>query len=274
MAEKVTIGNCELWLGDFREVLPLLPKCDAVVTDPPYGINWSHSGCGGWGNGSSRLTGKKKPEAQTAKIYGDTEPFDPSMILTLAPLVLTWGAIHYTDKLPISKHWIVWDKHLATSGLSFAECDFAWTNAPGNAVIHRQLWNGCLVEGEERINRNGRTRQHPTQKPVRLMRVCIERLKLKPGSMVLDPYMGSGTTGVAAIELGYAFVGVEIDVYHFETACERIEKAQAQGQLFAKVGAGDTAVQGDMLLPANAQLTGRPTDEGGKSDELGEHDGR
>ena len=232
MSRIERIGDATLYLGDCRDILSTLSNVDAIVTDPPYGINWSHSGGGGWKNGKSRLTGKKKPEAQTAKIYGDTDQFDPEIILTAAPIVLTWGAIHYAHRLPPSKHWIVWDKHLATSGLSFAECDFAWTNAPGNAVVHRQLWNGCLVEGEERTERKGRTRQHPTQKPVRLMQVCIERLRLNPGSTVLDPYMGSGTTGVAAVRFGYAFIGIEIDAKHFDIACQRIENAYRQSRLF------------------------------------------
>ena len=227
-------GRVTLYLGDCMDIMPTLQGVDALVSDPPYGIAWQHGGNrGNWGGtGTSKITGKKQPVAQTAAIMGDAEPFDPRPLLEIAPKCLLWGAIHFSDKLPISRHWIVWDKHLANNGTDFAEVDFAWTNHKGNAVSHRQLWNGCLVEGEERTNRNGSTRCHPTQKPIRLMIFCMDRLQIAEGETVLDPYMGSGTTGVACLRTGRRFVGIEKDPAHYATALERIKNELAQGDLF------------------------------------------
>ena len=250
MAEKVTIGNCELWHGDCREVLPLLPRDAAIVSDPPYGIGYKHSG-GGGKNHAGLNGGRPKSCAfheEHHRVIGDDSAFDPKPWLQWQ-LVLLWGANHYADKLPARKSWLVWDKHLQETGLSFAECEFAWTTAPVNAKVFRHLWQGALKAGAE----NATSRVHPTQKPERLMAWCIKQIGLP--AVVCDPYMGAGSTGVAAVHLGLRFVGVEIHRPYFDIACERIAAAQTQGQLFedAKVGAGDTAVQGDMLLPANAE---------------------
>jgi site-specific DNA-methyltransferase (adenine-specific)/modification methylase len=246
--DEVTIGNCRLIHGDCREVLPLLPLDAAIVTDPPYGIGYKHSG-GGGKNHAGLNGGRPKSCAfheERHRVIGDDSPFDPAPWLQW-PVVLFWGASHFADKLPARKSWLVWDKHLQETGLSFAECEFAWTTAHLNAKVFRHLWQGALKAGAE----NATSRVHPTQKPERLMAWCIEQI----GSprVVCDPYMGSGSTGVAAVHLGLRFVGVEIDRRYFDIACERIDRALAQPQLFedAKVGAGDTAAQGDMLLPAN-----------------------
>jgi site-specific DNA-methyltransferase (adenine-specific) len=228
-------GRVTLYLGDCMDIMPTLQAVDALVSDPPYGIAWKHGGSRGqWnrGEGKRKITGKVQPQSQTATIMGDAEPFDPRPLLGIAPKCLLWGAIHFSDKLPTSRHWIVWDKHLANMGTDFAEVDFAWTNYKGNAVSHRQLWNGCLVEGEERTNRNGSTRCHPTQKPIRLMIFCMDRLQIAEGETVLDPYMGSGTTGVACLRTGRRFIGIEKDPAHYATALERITTELAQGDLF------------------------------------------
>lgn len=228
---EVTIGRARLILGDCRDILPTLGKVDAIVTDPPYGIKYAHSGGGLWGKG---LTGKAAPFTHTMAIIGDDQLFDPSIFLSFCDTCLFFGANHFADKLPPSRHWIIWDKK-HPNGLSFSQAEMAWTNVPGNVVIHRQLWNGCLVEGEERNERIKRsdspsTRQHPTQKPVALMRFCIDRM----GSVktILDPFMGSGTTGVAAVRMGREFIGCEIDPSYFDIACKRIEDAQRQQDLF------------------------------------------
>ena len=137
----------------------------------------------------------------------------------------------------------------------FSDVEFAWHSANKPAKIFSHLWKGLAFSqvGERDGLVNGRaSRLHPTQKPVQLMAWCIQQAGSP--AVVCDPYMGSGTTGVAAVELGLSFVGIEIDEDYFRIACDRIARASVQPRLFedAKVGAGETAVQGDMLLTANA----------------------
>ena len=214
-----TIGNATLYLGDCREILPTLPKVDAVITDPPYGIGWVHSGVGYLKSG--KMLGTKHGGE---RVVGDDQPFDPSPFLKLAPAMLFWGGNHFADRLPAAAGWIVWDKGIAP-GLSFSDFEMAWTSRDLRAVMWRQQWCGFNREGEKDA------RDHPTQKPVGIMKKCVE---LWPKAQtILDPFMGSGTTGVAAMQLGRKFIGIEIEPKYFDIACERIENAQRQQKLFA-----------------------------------------
>ena len=239
MAEKVTIGNCELWHGDCREVLPLLPPVDLILTDPPYGIAYDATH-------AKYMHGKNHGAADW-----DIEAYDPAPILSLGAKMIVWGGNCFASRLPDRPGWLSWVK-IDRNGTKIrqAETEMAWTNCVNRSQAFRYMWIGAGMEGE--TNRvNGGT-EHPTQKPVPLMQWCIG---LVSGvKSVLDPYMGSGTTGVACARMGLQFVGIERERKYFDIACRRIEQAYAQPRLFedAKVGAGDTAVQGDMLLPANA----------------------
>jgi site-specific DNA-methyltransferase (adenine-specific) len=212
-----------LYLGDCREVMPLIGKVDAVVTDPPYGINFRHGG-GGSKKGLRRLslgaTNRLKYRPKNRAIIGDDNPFDPSDIISLGIPTILWGGNHFANSLPASKGWIVWDKSRegAYEGLSFAEAELAWTNLRINALMHRQLWRGLTKEGEEA----NEARCHPTQKPIRLMVKCINLLPDTPKT-ILDPFMGSGTTGVACVRLERGFIGIELDEQYFDIACRRIE---------------------------------------------------
>jgi site-specific DNA-methyltransferase (adenine-specific) len=219
-----TIGNATLWLGDCRDLAGKL-EVNAVIADPPYGIKVN----------TARLGTRKGAYVKTLTapefdpVIGDDKPFDPSPWLGFDKVIL-WGANHYSDRVPGSSHWLVWDKRLATGSDDSADCEIAWTNLKGPARMHRQLWRGICRQGEENVS-GGAWREHPTQKPVALMRWCIEQAG-RPAS-ILDPYMGSGTTGVAAVSMGLSFTGVEIDPRYFDVACERIEAAQRQGRMFA-----------------------------------------
>jgi site-specific DNA-methyltransferase (adenine-specific) len=216
---KEVIGNAELYLGDCREILPTLPKVDAVITDPPYGIAYQHSG-GGLGVGAKRNS--KRP------IHGDDEPFDPIPLMALAPKVLMFGADHFRARLPAGGTWIAWDKHCGRGpNDSFADAEFAWANFKTKRNVIRYLWKGVACE---KAGEDGGRRYHPTTKPQGVMHACLNMVP--DARLILDPYMGSGSTGVACIARGLAFIGCEIDPEHFETACRRIEDAQRQGRMF------------------------------------------
>lgn len=202
MTEKVTIGNAELYLGDCLEILPTLPRVDAVITDPPYGI------------GIAANPVRQKHD----RLDWDNSPASSdviSAILWAAPITIIWGG-NYFD-LPPSQGFLVWDK-VQPEGLTLAMCEYAWTNMSKPAKLFRRH----VVSY---------SKQHPTQKPVELMEWCIERAG-NP-AVVLDPMMGSGTTGVACMNLGRKFIGIEIERKYFDIACERIENAQRQLRMFA-----------------------------------------
>lgn len=138
-----------------------------------------------------------------------------------------WGANYYADKLPPSRRWLVWDKREGTTPDDNADVELAWCSVDGVARMHRQLWRGLCMRGEE----NGSQKLHPTQKPIALMAWCMEQAKVAEGATVWDPYMGSGTTAIACIRTGRKFIGHEKDEDHFNTAVERVRKELAQMQL-------------------------------------------
>jgi len=137
-----------------------------------------------------------------------------------------WGADHYAPRLPHGR-WLAWDKIAgATLQDNFSDVEFAWHSERGAARIIHYLWKGVLQDGEK-----GAQRWHPTQKPVAVMQWCIRQLK-GTGAVICDPYLGSGSTGVAAVRLGRRFIGCEIEPRYFDIACRRIEEAYKQPDLF------------------------------------------
>lgn len=199
--EKVIIGNAELYCADCMEVLPTLPKVDAVITDPPYGI------------GIAKNPVRQKHE----KMNWDNSIPDKKVldsIVSISPTAVIWGG-NYFD-LPPSQGFLVWDK-LQPENFSLAMCEQAWCSFKKPAKIFRHS-----VTSYEK--------EHPTQKPVALMQWCI--LQAGTPVSVLDPFMGSGTTGVACMNMGIHFVGVEKEPKYFDIACRRIEQAQQQLKLF------------------------------------------
>ena len=235
MFEEVTIGECRLILGDCREVLPLLPPVDLVLTDPPYGI----------GADKAQAHSKVRDNDKWDISGWDAETPDAetiALIVAAGAVAIIWGGNYFAHMLPPTMRWLVWDK--LNEGMSLADCELAWTSQQNAARVFKY----------SRGNFNAETREHPTQKPLKLMEWCISHARKV--ATVCDPFMGSGTTGVACARMGLQFVGIERERKYFDIACRRIEQAYAQPRLFedAKVGAGDTAVQGDMLLPANARV--------------------
>lgn len=214
IAREVTIGNCRLIQADCRDVLPTLGRVDAVLADPPYGIGYAH------GSGGGKLA---KSTTLLAPILGDDQPFDPSPWLE-GPAIL-WGGNHFADKLPPSQAWLVWDKRCADYSNDQADTEMAWTNLDFPARMFRHVWNGMLRGKESKT-----PRVHPTQKPVALMEWCLGFLP--DAQTILDPFMGSGTTGVACVNLGRSFIGIELDPGYFDIAVKRITDAHKQADLF------------------------------------------
>ena len=200
--------------ADCREWLPTLPdgSVDAIITDPPYGV----------AERTMRRTnrrGKACSGNDFPPIIGDDRPFDPTHLLVFPRLVL-WGANYFAQVLPRSSSWLVWDKRDGVSSDDNADCEIAWSNLGGPARIFRHLWKGMIKASE----RNCR-RVHPTQKPVALMKWVIERCQLEPGSVICDPYCGSGTTLVAAKDMGMRFLGCELDPHYCDVARRRVARA-------------------------------------------------
>jgi len=204
MSRVEVIGNATLYLGDCRDILPTLEKVDAVITDPPYGIS-----------ANKQTLGKGKKEFERGGDW-DNEAPEIRWLLELAPLVCVWGGNYFADQLPVTNDWLVW--HKLNDGRSFSECELAWSNFGKQTRHLSHHWSG-----EEK--------EHPTQKPLPVMLWCVQSAG---GSQVIaDPFMGSGTTGVACMNLGRHFIGIEREPKYFEIACRRIEDAQRQSRMFA-----------------------------------------
>ena len=227
MANPVIIGNCTLYLGDCREILPTLGTVDAVVTDPPYGIGYAHGGGMRGGEIGNTAAANKRG---SPPVHGDDKQFDPMPWVGLCQNVLLWGADHFYSRLPDSGRFLAWNKLGDREPWdSFSDVEFAWHSADRAARIFSMLWKGlaCVKRGED-----GGLRRHTTQKPIALMKWCLQEARTEPGETILDPFMGSGTTGVACANLGRKFIGIEIEERYFQIACERIEAAYAQQRLF------------------------------------------
>lgn len=209
------IGDCTMVLADSLGLMSHWGKVNAIVTDPPYGI------------GEAAGKNISRTNLAQAKDYGnldwDKEPIDQQYIREIRSCS-QWQIIfggNYFD-LPPTSCWLVWDKQNGSN--DFADCELAWTNL--NKAVRRIYWrwNGMIRRGDD-------VREHPTQKPVGVMQWCIEQL---PDSCetILDPFMGSGTTGVACVKLGRKFIGIEREERYFDIACKRIEDAYKQPDLF------------------------------------------
>ena len=226
--EKVTIGDATLYCGDCREGLLSLGPFDAVITDPPYGIGESSKKVESRQRGGKlgTLLGYGGKAMADQKDYGvfdwDQEP-PPAHLIDSLRGMSKWQAFFGGNyfSLPPTSCWLIWDKLNGEN--DFADCELAWTNWPRAVRRIQWRWNGMLRQGNEE-------RFHPTQKPLQVMAWVID---LCPkADTILDPFMGSGTTGCAAILRGKKFTGIERERKYFDIACQRIERAQAQGKLF------------------------------------------
>lgn len=222
MSRVEHIGDATLYLGDCRDVLPMLAAASAVVADPPYGIWYRHSGRGSVRPTTHNGSGTRARRFGSVHIAGDKNGIDPTPMLRFNEVII-WGGNHFADKLPASSRWLVWDKRDGMAANSFADCEIAWCKKPGAARLIRHLWNG-ICQASETHDR----RVHPMQKPIEVM---LWSIGFTEAPMVIVPFMGSGTTGVAALRLGRDFTGIEIDERWFDIACRRIEAEANQGRL-------------------------------------------
>ena len=206
-------GSVCIYLGDCREVLPGL-TFDVIVTDPPYGIDLDTD--------YSSLTGTPSFNAKKghyqgkthAAVHGDDLPFDPQEFLRW-PCAL-FGANHYATRLLDGGSWHVWDKRDGLNPNMFADFEIWWTSYPsGPSRVFRHKWLGYMRASDVGEH------YHPTQKPVALMRQIIEKA---PPGVIVDPFMGSGSTLRAAKDLGRKAIGIEIDERYCEIAAKRLRQ--------------------------------------------------
>ena len=211
--KDVRIGNQRLILGDCLQVMPLLGRFDAVVTDPPYGIG---------------RDGQKKTTRRKAYDFKGWDAERPSaevfrLIHEISDHQVIWGGNYFADLLPPSSGWLVWDKG---QRINQSDGELAWTSRDCALRIVEQNRVALLTEGAE----------HPTQKPLSIMRRSI--LQFPNAKTILDPFMGSGTTLVACQRMGRHGTGIELDPDYFEIACRRLD---------------ETARQPDLLIPETRQ---------------------
>lgn len=193
-------GRVQLWHGDCRDILPMVGKVDAVVTDPPYGLGERMQG-GTWGSASKYADLRKWDIPPT--------PDELRNLLTVSGAAIVWGGNYF--QLPTSRCWLIWDKQNAVP--TMADVEMAWTN------LDRPSKRKSLPVGVHSLG-------HPTQKPIPLMNWSLSFLN--GSQVILDPYMGSGTTGIACIRTGRRFIGIEIDDHYFNVAKERIQRELRQ----------------------------------------------
>jgi len=207
----------KLYNKDFAEVVPMLSGKEIVITDPPYGIDYDPQRYKRWNGDSSKF----------AKIQGDDVGFDPSVLFYFEKLIL-WGGNNFSDKLPRGG-WLCWDKRTSESADKMIGSPFelAWNNQ--NIFKILRLQHGGVINADS-VYGNNAERVHPTQKPIALMKWCI-KLFSNPDDVIFDPFMGSGTTGIAAWQLGRRFIGCEIDPKYFAIAEKRIKQAAQQPAL-------------------------------------------
>jgi DNA modification methylase len=215
------IGLATLYFGDNRDLQGVC--ADALISDPPYGMAYDTDSTRFSGGDVKRGAGR----SDWGMIQGDSTDFDPSPWLAF-PRVVLWGSNHYAQRLPVGTT-LVWLKkadHLFGTFLS--DCEIGWMKGGHGVYAFRKQFPPPSRQAEN----DGKTVAHPTQKPIALMQWCLDMAKVSTDQMVFDPFMGSGSTGVACVTTGRRFTGCEIDEKHFTTACRRIENAQRQSALF------------------------------------------
>ena len=208
LGDIVTIGDCTLYCGDCLDILPTLGKVSAVVTDPPYGI--------GEHGGACRTRGKPGYAKHENRGWDNARPdravFDA--MLAASDQQIIWGGNYFADILPPKMGWLYWRKLM---GGDFSDGELAWTSR-----------DGALREFVKCPK--GMDKGHPCEKPLALMKWCLGFLP--DAHTILDPFMGSGTTGIACVRLGRHFIGIELEPRYFGVAVKRIQDEYDRTALF------------------------------------------
>jgi DNA modification methylase len=243
MTDPVIIGDCTLYLGDCLEILPTLGKVDAVVTDPPYGVDLGSDPTHRIGNRPYVGFNDTPDYVQEVAVWVIERCVGHARSVVVTPGTrCAWlypqpdelGAIYFPAGAGFSR----WGFTCSQPILFYGKDPYMPRNKKPNSVA-------CTETSEK----NG----HPCPKPIRLMKWLVERSTL-PTDTVLDPFMGSGTTGVACAKMGRKFIGIELEPRYFDIACKRIEDAYAQPDLF--VPAPEKPVQADMIYSLNEHPKG------------------
>jgi 16S rRNA G966 N2-methylase RsmD len=216
LGDLIEIGQHRLLCGDSTDsdaVARLMDgeRADMVFTDPPYGVDVVGSGGTIGGNTKNAKAGNY------SKVIGDDKPYDPSHIFLFDCFIFIWGANYFLDKLPSRGQWVVWDKN-RPEGTTFSDCELAWTNGDGIAIKkYKCTWDGFHREGESE------KRVHPTQKPIKLCSDILNNLS-KLNQIIVDLFLGSGSTMVAAHQLNRKCYGMELDPKYCQVIIDRMHK--------------------------------------------------
>lgn len=203
-----------IYLGDCREIVPALGRFDLLLTDPPYGMNLNtdNSRFSGGNTASKMRRGNGGGTGKGVKIIGDECDFDPSFLLPLANHKIIWGWNHFANHLPKGSCLIWIKRNEEAYGTFLSDAEVAWMSSGSGVFCKKDLSNNAIAN----------EREHPTQKPVSLMAWCL--CKFPNDMAVIDPFMGSGTTLVAAKQLGRRSVGIEMEERYCEVAVKRLQQ--------------------------------------------------
>jgi site-specific DNA-methyltransferase (adenine-specific) len=236
------IGDATLYLGDCREILPTFGKVDAVVTDPPYSVSVAGSAHHGQkGQGTRRLDffeGDSDWQAMTNMVV-EVAHLTTGLLFETGSMYWWCGhrqfgpLVGFFEDEGFSTRFLVWRKECpapAPPGAGYPSgaelCVYAYK--PGR-TFNGTMPSSVIDSDSFRYGQPGKV-DHPTQKPIKVIEPLV-RISSNPGETILDPFMGSGTTGVACAKLGRKFIGIEIEERYFSIACKRIEAAYAEPRL-------------------------------------------
>jgi DNA modification methylase len=218
-------GRVTLYLGDCLTIAPTLEGVDAVISDPPYGMDWDtdHTRFASGRRAPEGARRNRKSFQKHKPIANDDRPFDPTPWLAWEKVVL-FGSNHFGARLPVGTKLIWIKRNDEAFGSFLSDAEEAWMKGGHGIYCKRDLSSGAKNQYDPRL--------HPCEKPVTIMAWVMEKAKVPEGATVLDPYMGSGSTIIAAIRTGRRAIGIELDPGHYATAVERIKNELAQGDLF------------------------------------------